>query len=350
MTQVEPNPNTSSNSLPQPIIPLNTLSPSPLDPKYWLNTLLTMLAPIFWGTTYIVTTEYLPIDRPLFAALFRVLPAGILLTLWARQLPKSHQWPRILILSFLNISCFQALLFVAAYRLPGGIAAVIGAVQPLIIMALIWRFEHQSPRSVALLATLAAIVGMAMLLITPEAEWDTIGLLAAVLGAVSMAVGIYLTKRWKPPVSNLTFTGWQLLFGGLMLLPLAFWQESFPTNLTTDNLLGYAYLAIFGSLIAYSLWFRGIEKLPSVAVSILGAFSPITATVIGWLVLNQRLSLLQSLGFIIVLVAVFIVQRDGNKASKKPVKQDNAIYSTHSINTTDSTTTTDINVNKESKP
>lgn len=288
---------------------------APLDSKYWLNIALTMLAPIFWGTTYIVTTEYLPIERPLFAALFRVLPAGLLLTLFTWQLPKYHQWRRILILSFLNISCFQALLFVAAYRLPGGIAAVIGAIQPLIIMALIWRIEQQSPRLITLFATFATIIGMAMLLITPNAEWDSIGLVAAFLGAASMGLGVYLTKRWKPDISNLTFTGWQLLFGGLMLIPLAFWRESFPTHLTMNNALGYAYLAIFGSLIAYSVWFRGIEKLPPVAVSILGAFSPITATLIGWVLLDQQLSVVQSIGFISVLVSVFIVQRDSNKSN-----------------------------------
>ena len=278
---------------------------------YGLDILLTMLAPIFWGTTYIVTTQFLPPDKPLFAALMRVLPAGVLLLLFTRKLPQSGQWGRMMILSFLNICCFQALLFVSAYRLPGGIAAVIGAVQPLIIMVLLWQVDRIAPRPVTLIGVCGAIVGMAMLLVTPSATWDSIGLLAALLGAVSMGVGVYLTKRWKPAVSNLTFTGWQLLFGGLMLLPMVLTTETIPTSLTLSELAGYVYLAVFGSLIAYSLWFRGIEKLPSVAVSILGALSPITATVIGWLVLSEQLSLLQSAGFILVLISVFVVQRSG---------------------------------------
>lgn len=130
-----------------------------------------------------------------------------------------------------------------------------------------------------------------------------------------MGMGVYLTKRWKPDVSNLTFTGWQLLFGGIILLPVAMMSETFPNTLTYTNLLGYAYLAIFGSLIAYSLWFRGIEKLPSVAVSILGFLSPITATIIGWFFLNQQLSLFQSCGFIVVLMSIFVVQHN-SKGSK----------------------------------
>lgn len=282
-----------------------------LSASHGFNVLLTMLAPIFWGTTYIVTTQFLPPDKPLFAALMRVLPAGLILVMVTRKLPQYGQWWRIMILSFLNICCFQALLFVSAYRLPGGIAAVIGAVQPLIIMILLWQVDRVTPRLMTLLAICGAIVGMAMLLVTPQATWDGIGLLAALLGAISMGVGVYLTKRWKPSVSNLTFTGWQLLFGGMMLLPLTILIEPLPEALTFSHLLGYAYLAVFGSLIAYSLWFRGIEKLPSVAVSILGLLSPITATLIGWLILDQQLSLFQSAGFILVLISIFAVQRSG---------------------------------------
>lgn len=291
------------------MIHINTTSiPSNNAKSYFINTLLTVLAPIFWGTTYIVTTQLLPSNLPLSAAVIRVLPAGLILVLISRELPKSGQWGRMFVLSFLNISCFQALLFVAAYRLPGGIAAVVSAIQPLIIMLLLWQINRVAPRPITIIATLATIVGMALLLITPNISWDFMGLVAALLGAVSMALGIYLTKLWKPDVSNITFTGWQLLFGGIMLLPLALFFETFPQSLTTTNVLGYAYLTIFGSLIAYALWFRGIEKLPSVGVSILGAFSPITATIIGWLVLDECLSPLQIIGFIVVLISVFIVQ------------------------------------------
>ncbi|MBF0334491.1 MAG: EamA family transporter, partial [Alphaproteobacteria bacterium] len=99
----------------------------------WLDVLATALAPAIWGSTYIVTTELLPPDRPFTAALLRVLPAGALLALhgWRRP-PRRGEWGRLVALSALNIGFFQALLFVAAYRLPGGLAAVVGAIQPLL--------------------------------------------------------------------------------------------------------------------------------------------------------------------------------------------------------------------------
>lgn len=98
------------------------------------NIFLTALAPISWGTTYVVTTEFLPPDRPLLVAAMRSLPIGILLTIGMRKLPQGDWWWRIIVLGSLNIGLFQALLFVAAYRLPGGVAATAGSIQPLIVV------------------------------------------------------------------------------------------------------------------------------------------------------------------------------------------------------------------------
>ncbi len=282
----------------------------------FLNIIITALAPIIWGTTYIVTTELLPADKPLLASVMRVLPVGLLLTLWSRKLPIYRQgldfdkniFIKIIILSFLNITCFQALLFVSAYRLAGGISAVIGSVQPLIIMGLIAIVHKEPPKLTTFVAIILSMVGMFLLLVHGTVELDVIGVLSALFGAVSMAVGMFLAKRWKPNVDNITFTGWQLLFGGVMLLPLLLLFEDLPTSLSQTNLLGYAYLAIFSSLIAYTLWFRGIDKINTVAVSILGALSPITATVIGWVYLNQSLTLVQLIGFVIVIFSVVGVQ------------------------------------------
>lgn len=95
---------------------------------------LTALAPMTWGTTYIVATEFLPPGHPLLVAALRSLPVGLLLTIALRKLPQGIWWWRILILGALNIGIFQALLFVAAYRLPGGVAATTGAIQPLLVV------------------------------------------------------------------------------------------------------------------------------------------------------------------------------------------------------------------------
>lgn len=274
----------------------------------WLDVLITAMAPAIWGSTYIVTTEILPPDRPFTAALLRALPAGLLLVLYSRYLPRRSEWPRLLVLAALNIGFFQALLFVAAYRLPGGLAAVVGAIQPLLVMGLVWSMDHQRPTSVAVSASLVGIAGMAALLLAPGASWDPIGIAAAFVGTACMASGTYLTRRWRPTVPLLAFTGWQLLIGGLFLLPVAWLIDPPLPQLSPLQWLGYAYLSLFGALLAYVLWFRGIARLAPVAVSSLGLLSPLVAVLLGWALLGQSITGVALLGLIAVLGSILAVQ------------------------------------------
>lgn len=277
-------------------------------PSRWQDIALTALAPMVWGSTYIVTSELLPPHRPFTAALIRVLPAGLLLVLAMRRLPAQQHWLRLLILSALNIGAFQALLFVAAYRLPGGLAAVLGAIQPLMVMGLAWWADGQSPARSTLAAAVAGVLGMALLLISPQTVFEPIGIAAAFLGAACMACGVWLTRRWQLDLPVMALTGWQLLLGGLMLAPLAWWLDAPLPSLSTVQGLAYAYLCLAGALLAYALWFRGIARLPTVAVASLGLLSPLTAVVLGWALLGQSMTGMALAGLVVVLVSVLAVQ------------------------------------------
>lgn len=118
-----------------------------------------------------------------------------------------------------------------------------------------------------------------------------------------------LTKRWGRPVPLLTFTGWQLAFGGLLLLPVTFAVEGLPDRLTLTNVGGFLYLALLGTVLGYALWFRGPERLPAASVSFLGLLSPAVATVAGWVVLGQALNGWQALGMVLALGGLVAGQR-----------------------------------------
>lgn len=278
-------------------------------PAWWRDVLITALAPVLWGSTYIVTTELLPADRPFTAALIRTVPAGLLLLAFAWRWPGRALWGRLLVLSALNIGAFQALLFVAAYRLPGGLAAVLGAIQPLLVMLLSWRVDGESPTRPAVWAALAGVLGMAVLLLTPGIGFEPVGIAAALIGALCMAAGVWLTRRWRPALPLLPLTGWQLLLGGLMLLPLAVLLDPPLPRLTALQVGGYLYLCLAGALLAYALWFRGIARLSPVAVASLGLLSPVTAVVLGWVLLSQAMSATALVGLSVVLASVLVVQR-----------------------------------------
>ncbi|WP_341952481.1 EamA family transporter [Salinibacterium sp. TMP30] len=207
------------------------------------DTLLTGLAPLTWGTTYIVTTELLPAGHPLFASLVRALPAGLIALAIARQLPSGACWWKSAVLGVLNIGAFFPLLFIAAYHLAG---------------------------------------------------------------TSSMALGVVLAKRWgKPPqVSAVGYAGWLLTAGGLFLLPIALLAEGIPSAIGGPALLGYAWLGIVGGLVAYTLWFRGIRILPIGSVAVLGLVSPLAAAALGAIVLGQTFGAVQSVGFVLAMTAI----------------------------------------------
>ncbi|GLW37583.1 ABC transporter permease [Pectobacterium carotovorum subsp. carotovorum] len=275
---------------------------------YWRDVILTALAPAIWGSTYIVTSEILPPDRPFTAALIRVLPAGLLLLVFTRRFPARRDWWRVVVLSALNIGVFQALLFVAAYRLPGGLAAVLGAIQPLLVMVLVWAVDHRAPRLATLWSAIIGVGGMAILLLSPQTTVEPVGIAAALLGALCMAAGVWLTRRWQLDLPVLPLTGWQLFIGGLMLAPVAWGVDAPLPALTLPQYVAYAYLCLAGAVIAYGLWFRGITRLPTIAVASLGLLSPLTAVVLGWALLSQSMTGTAFLGLTIVLASVFAVQ------------------------------------------
>ncbi|WP_433577502.1 EamA family transporter [Nocardia brasiliensis] len=291
-----------------------TISPTPRTGTSYAGTLaLTALTPIVWGSTYAVTTEFLPPDRPLFTALMRALPAGLVLLAFTRLLPRGIWIGRAIALGILNIGAFFPLLFLAAYRLPGGVAGVLGAVAPMFALAFATVVLAEKPNGRKVIAGLIGIFGVALVVLKANAQLDTVGVIAGLAGAASMAAGTVFTQRWGRPegVGPLVLTGWQLTAGGLFILPLALLIEGAPPALDGRAIGGYLYLAVIGTAVAYWLWVRGISKVPATSVAFLGLLSPVSAAVIGWIALGQALGPLQVAGLVIALAGTVYGQLAG---------------------------------------
>ncbi|WP_181777646.1 EamA family transporter, partial [Amycolatopsis pittospori] len=247
-------------------------------------------------------------DRPLLAAVLRALPAGLVLLALTRRLPHGSWWWKTAVLAMLNFGAFLPLIFLAAYRLPGGVAATLGALQPLLVALLALPVLRVRTPAPILFASIAGAGGVALLTLTSEARLDPLGL-AAMFGAVGlMAVALVLAKKWGRPEHPLAMTGWQLTLGGLVLAPATLLFEGLPGTLTTSNLLGYGYIGIVATALAYPLWFRGIDRLAPASVSLLTLTTPLVATLAGFLVLGQTLTGWQVTGFALALGALALSQ------------------------------------------
>lgn len=269
-------------------------------------TALTALAPAVWGTTYIVTTHLLPEGHPLFAALVRTLPPGIIALLLARRLPRGAWWWRSLVLGTLNMGAFFPLLFIAAQHLPGGVAATLGAIQPIVVAFLAVAILHERLSRWRVAWGVVGMVGVALVVLGPGARLDPVGIAAGLAGAVSMGAGVVLTKRWGRPagVSAVGLAGWQLSAGGLVLVVPALLVDGVPPGIDGAAVGGYLWLGLVGALVTYTLWFSGIRRLPVTATALLGLLSPLVAAVLGAALAGEALTPVQLAGFAVALAAM----------------------------------------------
>ncbi|KGN30410.1 ABC transporter permease [Knoellia sinensis KCTC 19936] len=277
---------------------------------------VTAIAPIVWGSTYAVTHLFLPPDRPLFAAVMRILPIGLLMLAWHRRLPRGSWWWRSVVLGTLTMGLFAALLFVAAVRLPSGLGSTMTAVAPIITMGLAWAILRERSTPATVLASIVGAFGVLLLVVEGgyQGGVDLIGVLASLGAVTSASVGFVLTKRWTAAESVLVVTTWQLVAGGLVLLPFALFLEGAPPSLPLSGWLALAYLGLIGSGVAYVAWFKGLASMSAGAVAVIGLLNPVAGTVLGVVLLGEPFGAIHALGMGLVLGSVVLAQPQVRRA------------------------------------
>lgn len=267
--------------------------------------LIALIAPLTWGSTYALVSLSLEGLSPFWVACWRALPAGLLLVLLRPRLP-DLAWRKLLLLAFCNIAAFFTLLFIGAYRLPGAVAGTLGATLPLILLLLAWLIDGARPTLRWLLLALLGSCGV-LLLLNPSARLDPVGV-AAALGA---ALLIGLSARWMQSWSVgdlLSLTGWQLLLGGLMLIPIA-WTLAGPMPLPTAHALpGLAYLVLVNTALAYWAWLWGLRRLGAQVMSMLALTNPIVAVSLGVLLVGETLGPMQWSGIALILLSLVLMK------------------------------------------
>lgn len=272
----------------------------------WRWTLVTAIAPIAWGSNYYVTRELLPHDAALWGGTIRALPAGLLLLVVCRQRPRGAWWWRSALLGAMNVGAFFALIYLAAQRLPTSIASTIMAVSPVALMLMAWALMAERPRLVPLAGAALGIAGVALMLLGGGGAVDAVGVLASVTAMAMSAAGYVLAKRWGGDVDVLASTAWQLAAGGLLLLAPALVFEGAPPALDAGAALGFAYVTVVCTALAFAAWFAGLRHLPAATVGLVGLLNPMTGVLLGTLVAGEVLTWRQGVGVALVLGGIWI--------------------------------------------
>ncbi|MFF1572381.1 EamA family transporter [Leifsonia sp. NPDC058292] len=282
----------------------------------WMWMLITAIAPIAWGSTYVVTHALLPPGEPLWGGVIRALPAGLLLLLVRRRRPRGAWWWRSAVLGVLNMGGFFALVYAAAQLLPSSIAATLMATSPLAMMGFAWLLLSERPRATAVVGALVGVGGVCVMLLGGAAGVHPLGIVASVAAMLLSSVGYVLATRWSGGVDVFSSTSWQLLAGGLILLPFAFLFEGPPHALDAGAIAGFAYVSVIATAVAFVAWFTGLRHLRAGTVGLLGLLNPVAGVLLGTIVAAETLTARQWIGLAIVLGGIAIGQVA--KASSMP--------------------------------
>lgn len=303
---------------------------------------LLRIAPFFlWGTAMVAMKGVIPHTTPLFLAGVRLLPAGLLVlavtAVLGRPQPQGWRaWLWIVWFALVDGAMFQGFLAEGLLRTGAGLGSVIIDSQPLAVALLSsWLFA-EAIGWWGWLGLAIGILGISLIGLPDEwflnflahqsltLAWDWQHLLASgelwmLFASLSMAVGtvtIPFVSRHADPV---VATGWHMILGGLPLfLGSGLWESQQWQHLNLEGWLGLAYATVFGSAIAYGIFFFLAARGNLTSLSSLTFLTPVFALTFGNLFLGEVLTFLQWLGVGLTLVSIYLINQRQQIAEQLP--------------------------------
>lgn len=298
----------------------------------WTKTII-LISPFFlWGTAMVAMKGVIPQTTPLFMSAVRLFPAGILVLMVAAilKLPQPKTWLGwlwISIFALVDGAMFQGFLGEGLVRTGAGLGSVMIDSQPLAVAILSrWLFAE----IIGLWGWLGlgiGIVGISLIGLPDELilglfssnslnivfSWQSLfdnGQLFMLLASLSMAVGTVMIPFVSRHVDPVVATGWHMILGGILLFILSFRGESQQwVNIDGQGWLSLAYATVFGSAIAYGLFFYLASKGNLTSLSALTFLTPVFALCFGNLLLEEELSFLQWIGVGLTLISIYLINQ-----------------------------------------
>lgn len=310
-----------------------------------------LVAPFFlWGTAMVAMKGVMPLTTPMFMAGFRLVPAGVLVLLAAmlmgRPQPKTKKaWLWICLFALVDGMMFQGFLAAGLVRTNAGLGSVMIDSQPLAVALLsAWLFGEVIG-AIGAGGLAIGVVGISLIglpdrwiigwlhgeHLMPSVNISQLfhnGEWLMLLAALSMAAGTVMMRQVAREADPVVATGWHMILGGLPLWAISINTEAEQwVNINWDGWLALAYATVFGSAIAYGLFFYFAAKGNLTSLSALTFLTPVFALLFGNLFLSETLSGVQSIGVGLTLVSIYLInQREAIAEKLKKNPSNAAVY------------------------
>lgn len=277
-----------------------------------------------WASASTATKIALEVSQPLVIAQVRFAVAGIIMLFFAHilrkeKLPKGVEWNQIAIYGLLNITIYLGCYVIAMQHVTAGVGSLAIATNPLFISFSSLFFLKQKLKNEIIVALLLGTCGVVL------ASWPLLkdasitigGLVLLLFSMLSYSIGaIYFSSKSWNNLSILTINGWQTTIGGILLLPFTLFEYNGSRNhFNFKYWSGTLWLAILVSIFAIQLWLWLLKK-NTVKAGLWLFLCPVFGFAIAAMVLNDKITLYTFLGVVLVMIGLFLSQKEVKQSQK----------------------------------
>jgi drug/metabolite transporter (DMT)-like permease len=271
---------------------------------------------LIWSSTWVGIKIGLEDCPPLLGAGVRFSLAGLVLLALAavQRRPLRTDWLLAAVLALAPFAFAYGLVYWGEQYVPSGLAAVLFGILPLYTAVLGSVLLHDEPlRAPLLLGVLIGIGGLSLAFLESvelgSAEKAALGASALALAPLGAAVGSIAQKRRAAELDAVVLNGWAMLVGGLLLLPVSALGEDWGDFAWTAESVGsIAYLALFGSAIAFVTLTVLLRHISALAVGFLAMLLPFGALVFGAVLYDESITPRAVGGAALVATGLLIAQ------------------------------------------
>jgi drug/metabolite transporter (DMT)-like permease len=289
----------------------------------FLPYLLLLVPPLCWGGNAVVARGVVDVVPPVSLAFWRWVVAFLILIPFSlvhvkrdwRTAVSSWRW--MVLLSFLGIACFNALLYTAAHTTTAINVSLMQTVMPAIIILISWVVFRDRITALQMVGVAVSMAGACLLVV--RGQWRVLLTMELVKGDVLMLIAVLIYAlysalfRKRPPIHPLSILFFTFGLGALMLLPLYIYELSTvgPFFIGPAAIMSILYVALFPSIIAYFCWNRGIELIGANRAGLFTYLVPFFASIMAIIFLGEVLHLYHFMGMALIIGGMVIFNRRG---------------------------------------
>jgi probable blue pigment (indigoidine) exporter len=288
------------------------------------NLLIGILFAMLWASASAATKIGLLSAQPFVIGNFRFFIAGILMLTYAyifqkNRLPKGSEWKQLTIYGILNVSIYLGCFVLAMKHVSAGIGSLSTATNPLFISILSAFWLSRPVKRTEILGLILGIigVGIATYPLLKNSFADVEGLIILAISMLSYSVGTvyYSSQKWELPI--VVINGWQVLLGGILLLPITLFFTDWSANTYDFRFWGSVFwLVIPVSIGAVQLWLY-LLKIDPVKASLWLFLCPIFGFIYASFILQEPITTYTYIGTLLVIAGLYLAQREKFRTSLK---------------------------------